>query len=93
MYLSLAEMVTSDDEACDALGLLEKTGKGFKLSMEIPSLLRRFIIGEKGEIVKKIRNDTGTCIWIPRKGEEGDVGETFYEIYIITVFQPECAIA
>ena len=83
----------SDDEACDALGLLEKTVKGFKLSMEIPSLLRPFIIGEEGKTVQKIREDTSTCIRIPGKGEEEDVGETFYEIYIIPVFQPECAIA
>ena len=93
MYLSLVEEVKSDDEAYDALGLLEKTGEGFKLSMEIPSSLRRFIIGQGGKTVKKIRDDTGTRIWIPGEGKEGDVGETFYEIYIIPVFQPECAIA
>ena len=88
MYLSLAEEVTWDDEACNAFGVVEKTDEGYKLSMEMPSSLHRFIIGRRGETKRKIEKDTGTRIWIPRQGQEGDVGETFYQIYIILKSKP-----
>ena len=88
MYLSLAEEVMWDDEACDAFGLVEKTDEGYKLSMEMPSSLHRFIIGRRGETKRKIEKDTGTRIWIPRQGQEGDVGETFNQIYIILKSKP-----
>ena len=68
--------------------MVEETDKGYKLSMEIPSPLYPFIIGRKGETIQKIKKDTGTRIWIPRKGQEGDVGETFYQIYIILKSKP-----
>ena len=87
-YLSLAEEVMWDDEACDAFGLVEKTDEGYKLLMETPSSLYRFIIGKKGETKRKIEKDTGTHIWIPRQGQEGDVGETFHQIYIMLMSKP-----
>ena len=66
-----------EDEACDAFGLVEKTEDGYRLSIEIPSLLYKFIIGKKGETKRKIEKETGTCIMIPRQGEEGNVGEAY----------------
>ena len=68
--------------------MFEETDKGYKLSMEIPSLLYRFIIGKKGETKRKIEKDTGTRICIPGLGKKGDVGETFYQIYIILRSKP-----
>ena len=76
--LIFAEELTWEDEACDASGLqVEKTEEGYKLCMEIPSLLYRFIIGKRGETKRKIEKETGTQIMIPRQGEEGDVGESY----------------
>ena len=76
-HYSIAEELTWEDEACDALGLVEKTGEGYRLCMEVPSLLYKFIIGKRGETKRKIEKETGTQIMIPRQGEEGDVGESY----------------
>ena len=54
-----------------------------ELLIEIPSCLYPHIIGKKGEKINKIQTDTGTNISIPKHGLEGDVGETFYQIYIL----------
>ncbi|KAK2573292.1 Activating signal cointegrator 1 complex subunit 1 [Acropora cervicornis] len=57
----------------DAFGMVEKTEQGYKLCMQVPSLLYKFIIGKKGETKKKIEKETGTRIIIPRQGEFGDL--------------------
>lgn len=62
-----------DDEGSDAFGIVEKTEQGYKLCMQVPSLLYKFIIGKKGETKKKIEKETGTRIIIPRQGELGDL--------------------
>ena len=54
-----------------------------ELSIKIPSSLYPQIIGKKGEKIRKIEEDTGTRISFPRKGQEGEVGETYYQIYIL----------
>ena len=82
--LSLAEEETWDDKFC----LVEETDEGFKLSMQMPSLLYPHVIGKNGEKVSKIEKDTGTHIKFPKQEEEGEVGETFYQIYIILKSKP-----
>lgn len=77
-YYAIAEALAWDDEACDAFGLVEKTAAGYRLCMEVPSLLYRFIIGKKGDTKRKIEKQTGTQIMIPRQGEEGDIGESIF---------------
>lgn len=64
-----------EDEACDTVESVEKTDKGYRLSMEVPSSLFKFILGKRAETKKKIEKETNTQIMIPRQGEEGDVGE------------------
>lgn len=64
-----------EDEACDAVESVEKTEQGYKLSMEVPSSLFKFILGRRAETKKKIEKETTTQIMIPRQGEEGDIGE------------------
>ena len=54
-----------------------------ELLIEIPSCLYPHIVGKKREKISKIQKDTGTHILIPERGKEGDVGETFYQIYIL----------
>lgn len=66
-----------EDEACDTVESVEKTEQGYRLCMEVPSSLFKFIIGKKAETKRKIEKETGTQIMIPRLGQEGDVGE-FY---------------
>ena len=64
-----------DDETCDGLNLVETTSNGYRLSVDVPSALFGSIIGYKGETKKRIEQDTGTSISIPRKGGEGPIGE------------------
>ena len=54
-----------------------------ELSIKIPSSVYPQIIGKRGETIRKIEEDTGTRISIPKQGQEGEVGETFYQIYIL----------
>ena len=64
-----------EDEACDTVESVEKTDQGYRLSMEVPSSLFKFILGKRAETKKKIEKETNTQILIPRQGEEGDVGK------------------
>lgn len=64
-----------EDEACDTVESVEKTEQGYRLSMEVPSSLFKFILGKRAETKKKIEKETSTQIMIPRQGKEGDVGE------------------
>ena len=64
-----------EDEACDTVESVEKTDQGYRLSMEVPSSLFKFILGKRAETKKKIEKETNTQIMIPRQGEEGDVGK------------------
>ena len=59
-----------------------------ELSIKIQSSVYPQIIGKKGEKIRKIEEDTGTHIQIPKQGREGEVGETFYQIYIILKSKP-----
>ena len=81
----IAEGFAWEDEACDAFGLVEKTAAGYRLCMEVPSLLFRFIIGKKGDTKRKIEKETGTQIMIPRQGKEGDIGECCTLLYRASV--------
>ena len=67
--------------------MVEKTEQGYKLCMQVPSLLYKFIIGKKGETKKKIEKETGTRIIIPRQGELGDLGELNFLHLIIALFK------
>lgn len=62
-----------EDEACDTVESVEKTEQGYRLSMEVPSSLFKFILGKRAETKKKIEKETSTQIMIPRQGKEGDV--------------------
>ena len=74
-YSWLSEDLIWEDEACDTVESVEKTDRGYRLSMEVPSSLFKFILGKRAETKKKIEKETNTQIMIPRQGEEGDVGE------------------
>lgn len=69
--------------------MVEKTEQGYKLCMQVPSPLYKFIIGKKGETKKKIEKETGTRIIIPRQGESGDLSELnyFHSIIVLITFQ------
>ena len=66
-----------EDEDCDACTYVEETGDGFRVTLDVPSVLFRYIIGKKGETRRRIEEETGTHVRIPRQGEEGAVGEPY----------------
>lgn len=73
-HASLSERVDwEDDEACDVSESVERTEQGYRLSVEIPSSLFKFILGRRAETKKKIEKETNTQIMVPRQGEEGDI--------------------
>lgn len=77
--------MTYEDEVCDMMPGIEETENGFKMPISIPSAFFKFIIGKKGETKRKIENETCTSIWIPRQGQEGDIGlcnSVCYKIFL-----------
>ena len=63
-----------DDEYCDDDVDIEETESGYRLRLSIPSAFFKFIIGKKGETKRRLENETGTQIKIPKQGAEGDIG-------------------
>ncbi|KAJ3608190.1 hypothetical protein NHX12_025240 [Muraenolepis orangiensis] len=60
------------DEVCESQ-LIEETDKGFRCSIDVPSVLYKYIIGKKGETRKRLETDTKTSINIPKPGIEGQI--------------------
>ncbi|XP_041350250.1 activating signal cointegrator 1 complex subunit 1-like [Gigantopelta aegis] len=61
------------DETCDESVDVRETKDGFTVSMDIPSVFFKFIIGKKGETRKNLEAETRTQIRIPKLGQEGEV--------------------
>jgi len=70
-----------EDEACDACSYVQETGDGFRVTLDVPSSLFRYIIGKKGETRRRIEEETRTRVHIPKQGEEGLVGEATVPYY------------
>ena len=62
------------DFDCDIIS----TAHGFQLSFGVPNAFHKHIIGKKGEMKKRIENETRTQIKIPRQHEQGDIGKCFF---------------
>ncbi|KAJ7324217.1 hypothetical protein JRQ81_017237 [Phrynocephalus forsythii] len=60
------------DEPCDAF-VVEQTERGYQCTVDIPSLLYKYIIGKRGETKKKLETETRTSISIPKPGVEGQI--------------------
>lgn len=60
------------DEPCDTANI-EQTDKGFRCSIDVPSVLYKYIIGKKGETRRRLEAETKTTISIPKPGEEGPI--------------------
>ncbi|XP_078613187.1 activating signal cointegrator 1 complex subunit 1-like [Branchiostoma floridae x Branchiostoma japonicum] len=60
------------DESCDIVPL-QKTDRGYKLTLDLPSDLYKFIIGKKGETKKRLERETKTQVQIPKVGAGGEV--------------------
>ena len=73
--IPLSDGEDDGDDMCDALDLVEKTDKGYKLSLDVPNALFGSIIGRGGEIKKRIERETNTIISIPKKDQDGAIGE------------------
>uniref|UniRef100_A0A8C4WGU8 Activating signal cointegrator 1 complex subunit 1 n=1 Tax=Gopherus evgoodei TaxID=1825980 RepID=A0A8C4WGU8_9SAUR len=53
--------------------MVEETERGFQCTVEVPSLLYKYIIGKKGETRKRLETETRTSISIPKPGMEGQI--------------------
>jgi len=62
-----------EDEMCDAGLDITETPQGFQISMRIHSAYFKFLIGQKGQMKKRLEMETRTQIKIPRQGIAGDV--------------------
>lgn len=56
-YFLFLEDLIWEDEVCDIVELVEKIDKGYRLFMEVLSLLFKFILGKRVEIKKKIEKE------------------------------------
>lgn len=67
------------DEGNDPLseqleGLEQTPGGGFSLSLPIPPVFFKYVIGYQGATVETIERDTNCRLRIPRWGQEGNIG-------------------
>ncbi|XP_071319081.1 activating signal cointegrator 1 complex subunit 1 [Trachinotus anak] len=62
----------AEDETCDTFSI-DKTDKGYRCAIDVPSVLYKYIIGKKGETRKRLEFDTKTSISIPKQGVEGQI--------------------
>nr|XP_060484692.1 activating signal cointegrator 1 complex subunit 1-like [Panthera onca] len=65
------------EEPCDAYEVVQ-TQQGFRCTVKAPSLLYKHIVGKRGDTRKKLEVETKTSISIPKPGQEGEIGETWY---------------
>ena len=50
-------------------------GGGFSLSLAVPQIFFKFIIGAKGATRANIEQETKCLLRIPRRGQDGNLGE------------------
>ncbi|XP_022598292.1 activating signal cointegrator 1 complex subunit 1 [Seriola dumerili] len=62
----------AEDETCDTHSI-DKTDKGYRCAIDVPSVLYKYIIGKKGETRRRLESDTKTSISIPKQGVEGQI--------------------
>ncbi|CAN0388019.1 unnamed protein product [Lampetra fluviatilis] len=60
------------EEPGAALGL-ERTERGYRCSLHMPSAFFKYVIGRKGETKRRLESDTRCSVTIPRLGTEGPV--------------------
>ncbi|XP_019620390.1 PREDICTED: activating signal cointegrator 1 complex subunit 1-like [Branchiostoma belcheri] len=60
------------DESCDIIPV-QRTDRGYKLTLDLPSDLFKFIIGRKGETKKRLETETRSQVQIPKVGAGGEV--------------------
>ncbi|XP_005991424.1 activating signal cointegrator 1 complex subunit 1 [Latimeria chalumnae] len=71
-YSSYSGATDYVDEACDTVAV-EQTEKGYRCSMNVASVLYKYIIGKKGETRRRLETETRTSISIPKPGVEGEI--------------------
>lgn len=54
---------------------VEQVAQGYRLRMDVPSVLYKYLIGKQGRTRRHMEEDTGCQIRIPRQGEEGPIGK------------------
>lgn len=66
-----------DDDDIDD-NIIVATETGFETSLDVASEYFKYIIGKKGDTRNRIEMDTRTQIRIPRRGQEGKIGEKLF---------------
>lgn len=64
-----------DEPLSELKGVVQLPGRMYSLSLPIPAVFFRYIIGSKGSTRENIERDTQCRLTIPRRGEEGDISE------------------
>ena len=54
---------------------VEQVAQGYRLRLDIPSVLYKYLIGKQGRTRRHMEEVTGCQIRIPRHGEEGPIGQ------------------
>ncbi|XP_041829759.1 activating signal cointegrator 1 complex subunit 1 [Melanotaenia boesemani] len=62
----------AEDDTCDS-HFIQQTDQGYRCSIDVPSVLYKYIIGKKGETRRRLEFDTKTSINIPKQGVEGQI--------------------
>ncbi|XP_074657827.1 activating signal cointegrator 1 complex subunit 1-like [Tubulanus polymorphus] len=62
-----------EDESCDSCLPIVESDSGFKLSLNVPSAYFKFIIGKKGETLRRLEQETRAQIRLPRQGDDGPI--------------------
>ena len=72
-YFTISDDVYAD-EVCDAFSPIEKTDNGYRLTMTVPDVYFKFIVGKKGETKKRIENETETLVKVQRTNHGTSLG-------------------
>lgn len=64
-----------NDPSLELDGLeLAPSGRGYTLSLLVPPVFFKYVIGVKGITLSTIEKDTKCKLKIPKKGQEGSIG-------------------
>lgn len=67
------DCVWDDEISCEDDADIEKTDTGYRLELNIPSVLFKHLIGVQGATKKRLESETRTQIQIPKPGRSGPV--------------------
>ena len=64
-----------DEPFSELEGLVSLPGGGYSLSLSIPEVFFKYIIGHRGSTRSNIEKDTKCRLTVPQRGRGGDIGK------------------